>query len=331
MDTGKHSSVKIGLFGAGYFGTLHARNLLQSPFQLCGFYDPDDEKSKKLIEETGLKRFTSPDDLIEAVDAVDIVTATPSHMELALAAISKDKHIFIEKPIASSAEEAREFIDRSLKSRVKVQVGHIERHNPVFKEAQKYIIHPKWISASRLAPYNPRANDVSVVHDLMIHDIDAILALVGVPVVKIQASGISVLTSYLDMCEARLEFENGCIANIVASRMHAEQERKTSVLMDHKLVQMDYMLKKCKVFTREVVNNHEGFDQKMDWNTPRGNFPLYEKEMIFSVTNAILDELKQFYNSIVNDGPIGVDQHDAFQALLLADKIDEIACRVADC
>jgi predicted dehydrogenase len=241
-----------------------------------------------------------------------------------LLAVENNKHLFIEKPLASSSKEARRLIDRSKGSKSIIQVGHIERFNPAFQAAGNICLNPRHIYSKRMAPYNPRANDVSVIHDLMIHDIDAILSVVDSKVDKIHASGSRIITEHLDICEARLVFENGSIANLLASRMHIDQERFMEIQCMDRLLKIDFLHKTCKSFS--FVSGDTNQDNKIyDWNTPKGHFKVRENILNFSNSNAILEELLEFYNSIVNDEPIRVDHNDAFRALFIADKIEQIA------
>ena len=325
----KNPKIKIGLFGAGYFGKLHLKNLLNTPFDVVGFYDPEQSNTSSLEKDFGVRGYSNPDELMELIDAVDIVTPTTHHIALALKALEQNKHIFIEKPIASNANEAEAFI-KSMKDNGKdlsVQVGHIERFNPAFKEAVQYCIDPVFIRARRLAQYNPRANDVSVIHDLMIHDIDALLSLVKSPVKEIRASGACPITKHTDWCEARIEFENGCIANLEASRMYHDQTRMMEILCDDSFITVDFLKKEFHLVNRQKIKKEGALNHIAEWMTPKGDFHIKSKMENFPPSNAILEELVEFYNSIANNEPVRVSHNDAFQALFIADKIQEIALR----
>lgn len=325
----KNPKIKIGLFGAGYFGKLHLKNLLNTPFDVVGFYDPDKTNSSSLEQDFGVPGFSDPEELLDRIDAVDIVTPTSHHMSLALKALEKSKHIFIEKPIAANADEAEAFME-GMKDKgkgISVQIGHIERFNPAFKEAVQYCINPVFIKARRLAQYNPRANDVSVIHDLMIHDIDALLSIVKSPVQEIKASGACPITKHLDWCEARIEFENGCIANLEASRMHHDQMRMMEFLCDDRYMTIDFLKKEFHLVKRQKSEDARTINNIAHWGTPKGDFDLKSKLENFPPSNAILEELVEFYNSIANNEPVRVDHNDAFQALFIADKIQKIALR----
>ena len=220
--------LKAGVLGAGHLGKIHLRLLNQSnKFELVGFYDADPENAKRVVEEFGYTYFDSIDGLIEAVDVVDIVTPTLSHYDCAKQAIKKGKHIFIEKPITNTVEEAETIRTLVAEHGVKGQVGHVERFNPAFIGVKEQIKNPMFIECHRLAEFNPRGTDVPVVLDLMIHDIDIILSVVQSPVKHISASGVSVVSETPDIANARIEFKNGCVANLTASRISLKNMRKT--------------------------------------------------------------------------------------------------------
>ena len=240
--------LKVGVLGAGHLGKIHLRLLQQSDkYNLIGFYDPDTENAKRISEEFGYKYFSSIDELIQAVDVVDIVTPTLSHYECAEKAILQKKHIFIEKPIANTIEEAENILNLIKKNNVKGQVGHVERFNPAFIAIKEAIHNPMFIEAHRLAEFNPRGTDVSVVLDLMIHDIDAILSVVKSPVKQVEASGVSVISQSPDIANARIEFENGCVANLTASRISLKNMRKARFFQKDAYISVDFLEKKVEV------------------------------------------------------------------------------------
>ena len=212
--------LKAGVLGAGHLGKIHLRLLNQSDkYELVGFYDADETNAKNVETEFGYKYFNSIDALIEAVDMVDIVTPTLSHYDCALKAIEKGKHVFIEKPITNTVEEAEDIRELLAKHNLRGQVGHVERFNPAFIAVKDKIEQPMFIETHRLAEFNPRGTDVPVVLDLMIHDIDIILSVVKSKVKNVYASGVSVISETPDIANARIEFENGCVANLTASRI----------------------------------------------------------------------------------------------------------------
>jgi len=221
--------LKVGVLGAGHLGKIHLKLLQQSKkYDLVGFFDPDIANGQRVAEEFNYHYFENLDDLIDAVDVVDIVTPTLSHYNCAIKAITKGKHIFIEKPITNSVEEAEQIRLLVSENNLRGQVGHVERFNPAFKAIKSEIKSPMFIETHRLAEFNPRGTDVPVVLDLMIHDIDIILSVVNSPVRNINASGVSVISETPDIANARIEFENGCVANLTASRISLKNMRKAA-------------------------------------------------------------------------------------------------------
>jgi len=227
--------LKLGILGVGHLGKFHLQQAREIElYDLVGFYDPDKENSEKISKKFDVKSFDSYQSLVEEVDVVDIVVPTISHFELAAYAIKKGKHVFIEKPLSNSLDEAEELLKLVEQYGVKAQVGHIERFNPAFIAAQKYNLKPAFIECDRIATFNPRGTDVSVVLDLMIHDIDIVLSLVDSEVKYISASGVPIVSDTPDIASARIEFENGFVANLTASRISMKQERKMRLFQKDK-------------------------------------------------------------------------------------------------
>ncbi|HAB28202.1 MAG TPA: oxidoreductase, partial [Xanthomarina gelatinilytica] len=238
--------LKAGVLGAGHLGKIHLRLLNQSEkYDLVGFYDSDEANAKKIEAEFGYKYFNSIDNLIDAVDMVDIVTPTLSHYECAKKAIAKGKHIFIEKPITNTVEEAEHIRELLAQHNIRGQVGHVERFNPAYLAVKDQIVNPMFIETHRLAEFNPRGTDVPVVLDLMIHDIDIILSVVKSKVKNVYASGVSVISDTPDIANARLEFENGCVANLTASRISLKNMRKSRFFQKDAYISVDFLEKKC--------------------------------------------------------------------------------------
>jgi predicted dehydrogenase len=233
--------LKAGVLGAGHLGKIHLKLLQHSEkYELTGFYDPDESNGKKVEAEFGYPFFNSIEALIEAVDVVDIVTPTLSHYTCAIKAITKGKHIFIEKPITNTVEEAEQIRLLVSENNLRGQVGHVERFNPAFKAVKEDIQSPMFIETHRLAEFNPRGTDVPVVLDLMIHDIDIILSVVKSPVKNITASGVSVISETPDIANARIEFENGCVANLTASRISMKNMRKSRFFQKDAYISVDF-------------------------------------------------------------------------------------------
>jgi predicted dehydrogenase len=314
--------LKAGVLGAGHLGKIHLRLLNQSStYELVGFYDADETNAKKVEAEFGYKYFNSIDALIDAVDMVDIVTPTLSHYDCAIKAIEKGKHIFIEKPITNTVEEAESIRELLAKHNLRGQVGHVERFNPAFIAVKDKLKNPMFIETHRLAEFNPRGTDVPVVLDLMIHDIDIILSVVKSKVKHISASGVSVLSETPDIANARLEFENGCVANLTASRISLKNMRKTRFFQKDAYIAVDFLEKKC-----EVVKMKDAPETPGDFDMILQNAEGIKKQIYFdnpsiSNNNAILDELETFAYAInTNTSPI-VTLHDGTEALRVATQI----------
>ena len=314
--------LKAGVLGAGHLGKIHLRLLDQSDqYELVGFYDPDKNNGKKVESEFGFKFFESMDNLIDAVDMVDIVTPTLSHYDCAVKSIKKGKHIFIEKPITNTVEEAENI--RSLLSdyNLKGQVGHVERFNPAFKAIKHQLKSPMFIETHRLAEFKPRGTDVPVVLDLMIHDIDIILSVVKSTVKHVSASGVSVLSETPDIANARLEFENGCVANLTASRISLKNMRKTRFFQKDAYISVDFLEKKCEVVKmKDAPENPGDFDMILQ-NAEGVKKQIYFDNPTVDNNNAILDELDTFAEAINNQTTPIVTLHDGTEALRVATQI----------
>ena len=248
--------LKIGVLGAGHLGKIHIKCIKQiENYELVGFYDPIEETARKVESEMEVKCFDSIDSLIDAVDVVDIVTPTIQHFACASKALQRSKHVFIEKPIVATPEEANALIKLADEAKVKVQVGHVERFNPAFFAAEPFIKSPLFIEAHRLAQFNPRGTDVPVVLDLMVHDLDILLSIVKSPVTHISASGISIVSPTPDITNARIEFENGTVANLTTSRISMKNMRKTRIFQRDAYITVDFLDKVC-----EIVRIHDEVD-----------------------------------------------------------------------
>jgi len=319
--------LKIGVLGAGHLGKIHIKCIKDIPeYELVGFYDPIAENASTVSEEFGIKSFQTIADLLQAVDLVDIVTPTLSHFECAQQALNAGKHVFVEKPVTNTIAEAEELIRLSTENGLKMQVGHVERFNPAFVAAQDYLKQPMFIETHRLAQFNPRGLDVPVVLDLMIHDIDVILKAVGSEVEKISASGVNVVADTPDIANARLEFANGCVANLTTSRIAVKNMRKSRFFQKDAYVAVDFLEKKSEIVRMQEATGDEGpFSMVLDLGEGKG-----KKEIIFEnpkvhPTNAIREELFTFHQAIVNDSEPIVTIEDGYKALKVAHEIlDEI-------
>ncbi|HLV69604.1 MAG TPA: Gfo/Idh/MocA family oxidoreductase [Xanthomarina sp.] len=314
--------LKAGVLGAGHLGKIHLRLLNQSEkYDLVGFYDSDEANAKKIEAEFGYKYFNSIDNLIDTVDMVDIVTPTLSHYECAKKAIAKGKHIFIEKPITNTVQEAEHIRELLAQHNIRGQVGHVERFNPAYLAVKDQIINPMFIETHRLAEFNPRGTDVPVVLDLMIHDIDIILSVVKSKVKNVYASGVSVISDTPDIANARLEFENGCVANLTASRISLKNMRKSRFFQKDAYISVDFLEKKC-----EVVKMKDAPKQPGDFDMILQNAEGVKKQIYFdnpeiANNNAILDELNSFAEAINNNKSPIVTLHDGTEALRVATMI----------
>jgi len=312
--------LKAGVVGCGHLGKIHIKLLNQSEsFDLLGVYDNDISISKKTASEFGCKSYASFEEMIEEVDVLDIVTPTHSHYSYALKAIDKGVHIFVEKPICSNTEESFNLIEKSKLNNVKIQVGHVERFNSAFTAVENNISQPMFIESHRLARFNPRGTDVSVVLDLMIHDIDIILKSVNSPIKHISSSGVSVISDAPDIANARIEFENGCVANLTASRVSLKNMRKTRFFQSGKYISIDFLNRESQIVEIDEKNSETPI---MTLETSKGNKKkVYFSKPNISENNAILDELNSFAFSITNDKRPKVDIYDGHNALDVAIRI----------
>lgn len=314
--------LKAGVLGAGHLGKIHLRLLNQSDkYDLVGFYDPNKANAQKIAAEFGYKAFDTIQELIDAVDVIDIVTPTLSHHDCAVQVIKSKKHVFIEKPISNTVEEAEEIVALANSNNVKGQVGHVERFNPAFIAVKDKINSPMFIETHRLAEFNPRGTDVPVVLDLMIHDIDAILSVVQSKVVNVSASGVSVISETPDIANARLEFENGCVANLTSSRISLKNMRKSRFFQKDAYISVDFLEKKC-----EVVKMKDAPETPGDFDMILQNAEGVKKQIYFDnpdidTNNAILDELDTFADAINNNTTPIVTLEDGTEALRIAHKI----------
>jgi len=317
--------LKIGVVGAGHLGKIHLTILKETDaYFLCGFYDADPERSAEISKELDIKAFDTFENLLAEVDVVDVVTPTLTHHLYASKALRASKHVFIEKPIASTVEEAKDLVRLTQEAGRKVQVGHVERFNPAFQAAIPYLNKPMFIETHRLAQFNPRGTDVSVILDLMIHDIDIVLKIVGVSVKKISASGVAVVSDSPDIANARIEFDNGCVANLTASRLSMKNMRKTRFFQRDAYISVDFLDKQLEVIR---LNEIEGTPDPLALIIDPGNGKpskqiWFEKPEILPV-NAIKKELESFADAIMQNTEPTVNAQDAFSALDVAYKIIE--------
>ena len=316
--------LKVGVLGAGHLGKIHIRLLLElnDKFEFVGFYDPSDDNAAAAIESYNIKRFETIDELLDAVDCVDIVTPTISHFDCASKALRKSKHVFIEKPVTETVEEAKILSDLAQEAGVKVQVGHVERFNPAFQAAVPFLNNPMFIETHRLAQFNPRGTDVPVVLDLMIHDLDAILSVVKSGVKRISASGVSVVSDTPDIANARIEFDNGCVANLTASRISMKNMRKSRFFQKDAYISVDFLTKELEVVRMEDVEGEsDQFDMVLELGKGKPSKKILFDKPDIEDGNAIKEELSTFADAIVNDTTPIVSIEDGRLALEVAQQI----------
>jgi predicted dehydrogenase len=312
--------LKIGVFGAGHLGKIHIQQWKEiEGIEIVGFYDPNDENAASAIDQYGVKRFSESNSLLQLCDAVDIVSNTTHHFEIAKAALLLGKHIFVEKPFTNTLEEAQELIKLIKEANVKCQVGHVERFNPALLALGDMNIQPMFIETHRLATFNPRGTDVSVILDLMIHDIDIVLHLVKSPVKRISASGVAVLSETPDIANARIEFDNGCVANLTSSRISLKRMRKMRLFQRDAYISVDFLDKKTEVIklTDEGENPKGIMDIPLEMaNGDKKILSVHMPEI--PAINAINAELSEFARAIINDLPVKVTAFDGYQAMEVA-------------
>ena len=314
--------LKVGVIGAGHLGKKHLKIIENSSFlDLVGFYDKNKITRENILKSSNYAAFDHIDNLIESADIIIIVTPTLSHFNLAKKAIEAKKHVFIEKPICGSVKQAYELIDLASKNKVFGQVGHVERFNPAFEAIKSSIESPQFIEAHRFAEFNPRGTDVSVVLDLMIHDIDIVLSLVNSEIKKVDASGFSIISETTDICNARIIFKNGCVANFTANRVSLNKIRKSKFFLKNRYIELDYLTQNVEIVKVKdipkikddlsiLVTNAEGKQKKIVIENP-----------IIKRHNSIQKELEDFYHCILKNENPRVSLKDGARALEVAKRI----------
>lgn len=307
--------IKFGVIGAGKIGTFHTRTLSKMDgVELVGVCDTNLERAKALAQEYSCKPFTEYSELLKNVEAVIVATPTPLHHEIGMYCLNHKIHTLLEKPIASTMEQARELVKAAQENKVLLQIGHIERFNPAVVEAFKYIKDPKFIVIKRMGPYDPRVSSVSVVLDLMIHDIDLLLTMLKSDVVSIDAVGLTAFSEHEDMVNVRLKFANGCTADITASRASFEKSRFMNLYQEDAYISVDFMNARVKIYRKKapLVKTLDDVDVI---------FPQVEKQL------PMTSEILHFIDCIKNQktpAPSGEKGAKALQVAL--DIIDKIHC-----
>lgn len=317
--------IRIGVIGAGHLGKIHLQLLKNNPnFTLVGFYDIDQNTCEKVSHDYQIPYFDSLEELVNQVDAVDIVTPTPSHFEIAKLAITQLKHVFIEKPVTETIEQVKYLNKLVQEAGVIAQVGHVERFNPALLALDGYAYEPLFLEVHRLAQWNPRGTDVSVILDLMIHDIDVVLSLVHSTVKKVSANGVAVISDTPDIANARIEFHNGTVANLTASRISMKNMRKLRFFQKNAYISIDFLDKKTEIITiHEDEKNIKNLamSHKFEFN---GKVKYLEIEYpTIPAVNSIGFELEEFARCIKEKSTPKVTLEDGYKALLLAYQVIE--------
>lgn len=303
-------------------GKFHLNNWKEiEGVKLVGFYDPSELNAADVKKEYGLKRFKDADKLINICDAIDIVAPTTEHYELCKKAILKSKHVFVEKPLANTMEEAREIVKLAKEANIKFQVGHVERFNPALVAAKEYAMNPMFIEVHRLSQFNPRGTDVSVILDLMIHDIDIILSLVKSSVKNVFANGVNVLSDTPDIANVRIEFDNGCVANLTSSRISMKKMRKMRLFQKDSYVGIDFLEKKTEIIKYKTPEDKNVFS--FDIETKNGKKTIAIAAPVIKETNAIKMELESFKEAINKNKTTVVTEIDGYRAMEVAHLILE--------
>jgi predicted dehydrogenase len=312
--------LKVGIFGVGHLGKFHISNWKEiEGVKIIGFFDPNNDNANEVINTHGLKRFSDEEKLIEACDIIDVITPTNLHYEVCMMAIRKGKHVFVEKPLAHTLQEGKDLVNMVREAGVKMQVGHVERFNPAYLALKELNLNPMFIEVHRLAQFNPRGTEVSVILDLMIHDIDIILSLVKSDVKSISASGVAVMTDTPDIANVRIEFNNGCVANLTSSRISMKKMRKVRLFQKDAYIGIDLLEKKTEIIKLKQPEDVDAFS--FDIDTPNGKKTIAIANPSIEPLNAIKLELESFVDAIVNNKPTVVSEIDGYLAMEVAHKI----------
>lgn len=312
--------LKVGIFGVGHLGKFHISNWKEiEGVKIVGFFDPNNDNANEVINTHGLKRFSDEEKLIEACDIIDVITPTNLHYEVCMMAIRKGKHVFVEKPLAHTLQEGKDLVNMVREAGVKMQVGHVERFNPAYLALKELNLNPMFIEVHRLAQFNPRGTEVSVILDLMIHDIDIILSLVKSDVKSISASGVAVMTDTPDIANVRIEFNNGCVANLTSSRISMKKMRKVRLFQKDAYIGIDLLEKKTEIIKLKQPEDIDVFS--FDIDTPNGKKTIAIANPSIEPLNAIKLELESFVDAIVNNKPTVVSEIDGYLAMEVAHKI----------
>ncbi|MEI6266182.1 MAG: Gfo/Idh/MocA family oxidoreductase [Sphingobacteriia bacterium] len=312
--------LKVGVFGVGHLGKFHLNNWKEiEGIKLVGFFDPNNDNANEVVEKYDLKRYMDEEKLIDACDIIDVITPTNQHFDICMQAIRKGKHVFVEKPITHTIQEGRDLMNMVREANVKLQVGHVERFNPAYLAIKDMSLNPMFIEVHRLAQFNPRGTEVSVILDLMIHDIDIILSLVKSDVKSIAASGVAVMTETPDIANVRIEFNNGCVANLTSSRISMKKMRKMRLFQKDAYIGIDFLEKKTEIIKLKQPEDENVFSFDIDTSNGKKSIAIATPQI--APLNAIKLELTSFIDSIINNKPTVVSEIDGFLAMEVAHQI----------
>lgn len=318
---------RVGVIGVGHLGKLHASLYQQIPdAELVGIYDLDQKKNEQLGKQLNIKAFSQLQELLEKVQAVNIVTPTTSHYEIAAMALDFNKHVFIEKPMTQKEEEAQKLIAMAEAKNLLIQVGHIERFNPALLALEDVQLSPLFIEAHRLSSFNPRGTDVAVVLDLMIHDLDLLGHLVKSEPLRVSASGVGVISSTIDIANARIEFENGCVANVTTSRISAKKMRKMRIFQKNAYISMDFVEGFSEIFFIPSEKQEPFHDGTLAFSLGQIEEGQEKREIKYNRlerrnVNPLKMELSTFVESVRSGTPPLVSAKDGLAALKLANQV----------
>jgi predicted dehydrogenase len=316
--------LSVGVIGVGHLGKLHTKMFKQiDNCNLVGVYDANFDQASSVANEFSTKAFNSIDDLLSQVKAVSIAATTSAHFELAKKCFENNIHVFVEKPITTTIQEAEELVSVSRNKKLKLQVGHIERFNPGLISLADYISEPMFIQSDRLSQFNPRGTDVAVVLDLMIHDIDIILSLINSEVKQIDANGVAVVSDHIDIANARIQFENGAVANVTASRISQKKMRKMRIFQKDHYISLDFVTGVSEVYRLQPIE-----EPALNGAISFGEIGIGEKKkrLVYEQPehkdiNALNYELQLFVDSVLYDKKIVVSGEDGLRALKVAEII----------
>lgn len=312
--------LKVGVFGVGHLGKFHLNNWKEiEGIKIVGFFDPNNDAAKEVTATYGIKRFLDEDKLIDACDIIDVVVPTDWHFEVCSKAVRKGKHVFVEKPLCNTIPEAKALVEMVREANIKMQVGHVERFNPAYLALKDLSLNPMFIEVHRLAQFNPRGTEVSVILDLMIHDLDIILSLVKSDVKTISANGVAVMTDTPDIANVRIEFNNGCVANLTSSRISMKKMRKMRLFQKDSYIGIDFLEKKTEIIKLKEPTDKNVF--AFDVETPKGKKTIAVANPTITEANAIKLELEAFVDSILNNKQTIVNEIDGYLAMEVAHQI----------